>query len=112
MDFCTVDPVRIAIEIGMVSPFEEDALDDLREIDLGEPEWYEPSAGLTSVHQALSAIRRAPQSISAAIYDPGLKPEAVIADLEEIERTLLAAQQHETRFHFAMEDSETPTQRQ
>lgn len=104
MDFCPVDPMRIALEVGMVSPLEEDALDDLREINLGEREWFEASAGLAAIRQALGVIRRAPESVRAAVYDPGLTPEAVIADLESIEQTLLAAQQHETRFHFAMDE--------
>jgi hypothetical protein len=108
MDFCPADPVQIALEVGMVSPLEDGDLDDLREIDLGEPEWYEASAGLPMVRQALSALRRAPESVRAAIYDPGLEPEDVIADLEAIEQTLLAAQQQETRFHFRMEDTKSP----
>lgn len=102
MDFVSVDPTQIALAVGMVYPYEEDGADDLKEIDFGPPEWYEAVLGLAVVRRALSAVRDEPGSIAAAIYDPGLRPEDVLADLEAIERALLQAQQHETRFHFAM----------
>lgn len=102
-DFISVDPTQIALAVGMVYPYEEDGAEDLQDIDFGPPEWYEAALGLAAVHRALNAVRDEPGSIAAAIYDPGLRPEDVIADLEAIERTLLGAQQHETRFHFAME---------
>ena len=102
-DFVSVDPAQIAIAVGMVYAYEEDGADDLSEIDFGPPDWYEAVLGLAAVRRALDAIRAGPESIAAAIYDPGLKPEDVIADLEAIERALLLAQQHETRFHFMME---------
>ena len=99
-DFVSVDPTQIALAVGMVYPYEEDGADDLQDIDFGPPEWYEPALGLAVVRQALDAVRAEPGGIAAAIYDPGLRPEDVIADLDAIERTLLLAQQHETRFHF------------
>lgn len=99
-DFVSVDPTQIALALGMVYPYEEDGAEDLQDIDFGPPEWYEPALGLVVVRRALDAIRAEPGSIAAAIYDPGLRPEDVIADLELIEQVLLLAQQHETRFHF------------
>ena len=104
MDFCSADPVQIALAVGMVSPHDEEDLDDLREIDLGEPEWFEPAVGLAAVRQGLQAVRRAPASVRAVLYHPRLRPEDVITDLEAIERTLLLAQQHETRFRFVKND--------
>ena len=102
VDFVRVDPVEIALAVGMVSPHEEDGADDLAEIDFGPTEWFEPSAGLAAVRQGLRAVRDDPASIQAAIYDPGLRAEAVLADLEAIEAALVLAQQHETRFHLAL----------
>ena len=99
-DFVSVDPTQIAIAVGMVYPYEEDGPDDLQDIDFGPPDWYEAVLGLAAVRHALAAVRAEPGGIAAAIYDPGLRPEDVLADLEAIERTLLLAQQHETRFHF------------
>ncbi len=101
-DFVSVDPTQIALAVGMVYPYEEDGAEDLQDIDFGPPEWYEPVLGLAVIRRALSAVRDEPTSIAAAIYDPGLRPEDVIADLEAIEGALLLAQQHETRFHFMM----------
>jgi hypothetical protein len=101
-DFVSVDPVQIALAVGMVYPYEEDGAEDLGEIDFGLPEWHEAALGLAAVRRALDAVRDEPGSIAAAIYDPGLRPEDVIADLEALERALLLAQQHETRFHFAL----------
>lgn len=103
MDFSGPDPRQIAVEVGMVYPYEEDAEEDLQGIDFGAREWFEPRAGLAVVRQALGALRDDPRSVSAAIYDPGLRPEDVIADLEAIERVLLLARQHETRFSFALD---------
>lgn len=102
MDFVSVDPTQIALAVGMVYPYEEDGAEDLQDIDFGPMEWYEAILGLAVVRRALNAIRQEPDSIAAAIYDPGLRPEDVITDLEAIERALLLAQQHETRFHFAL----------
>jgi len=101
-DFVSVDPTEIALAVGMVYPYEEDGAEDLQDIDFGPPEWYEAILGLAAVRNALNAVRVEPGSIAAAIYDPGLRPEDVIADLEAIERALLLAQQHETRFHFTL----------
>jgi len=101
-DFVSVDPTQIALAVGMVYPYEEDGAEDLQDIDFGPLEWYEAVLGLAVVRRALGAVRDEPGSLAAAIYDPGLRPEDVIADLEAIERALLLAQQHETRFHFAL----------
>ena len=101
-DFVSVDPVQIALAVGMVYPYEEDGADDLQDIDFGPPEWHEAALGLAAVRRALDAVRDDPGSIAAAIYDPGLRPEDVLADLEAIARALLLAQQHETRFHFIL----------
>ncbi len=103
LDFCAVDPLQIAVEVGMVYPYEEDGLDDLGDIDFGPLEWFEPAAGLAAVERALAAVRDDPQSLSAAIYDPGLRLADVLADLEAIKARLQAALQHETRFHFMLD---------
>lgn len=103
MDFVSVDPHQVAVAVGMVYPYEEDGADDLNELVFDAPEWYEAVLGLAAVRRALSAVRAEPGSIAAAIYDPGLRPEDVIADLEAIEGALILAQQYETRFHFMLE---------
>lgn len=100
LDFCAVDPLQIAVEVGMVYPYEEGGLDDLSDIDFGPTEWFEPIAALPILERALAAVRNDPQSLAAAIYDPTLMPAAVLADLEAIDALLQAARQHETRFHF------------
>ena len=105
LDFVEADPAEIAHAVGMLSPHEEDAEADLADLDMGEAAWYEPSAGLAAVGRALAAVRAAPQTIAAAIYDPGLRPADVLADLEAIVRVLDMARQHETRFHFVLEDA-------
>ncbi len=111
LDYSSTDPVEIAREIGMVFPGEEDAEEDLAEIDLGPRDWYEPSAGIAAVHHALTELRRDPGSLARAIYDPELQPADVIADLESIEKVLVMAQEYETRFHFVVEDEPLPWQR-
>lgn len=103
LDFYSADPMEIAVAVGMVSPHEEDGEDDLNEIDFGPEEWFEPSAGLTAVRQALDTLRNDPQSIQRVLYAPDLHPKDVIADLEAIEQALQMALQHETRFHFALD---------
>lgn len=103
LDFHTPDPKEIAVEVGMVHPREEDGLADLEEIDFGPDDWFEPSVGLMAVQNALNTLKADPRAISNAIYDPQLKPADVISDLKDIQQTLLLAQQHETRFHFALE---------
>ena len=104
MDFYSIDPAEIAIEVGMVYPYEEGGAEDLNEIDFGPAEWFEPAVGLAAVRRALMEIRKNPQSIDEAIYDPRLRASDVITDLEAIEQALLQAQQRETRFHFAIDD--------
>ena len=98
LDFAAPDPVQIARTVGLLGPHDDD--DELDGIDLGVPEWFEPVAGLPAVRQALRAITAGPESLSAVLYDPSLRPADVLADLEFLERTLLLAQQHETRFRF------------
>ena len=105
LDFVQVDPLEIALAVGMVSPHEEDGIDDLGEIDFGPAEWFEPAAGLAVVRRGLGHVQASPESIAAAIYDPAVTPEAVRADLEALERALLFAQQQETRFHFVQEQT-------
>ena len=100
LDFCAVDPHQIAVEVGMVYPYEEGSLEDLDELDFGPDEWFEPVAGLAVLSRAIAAVRDDPQSLAAAIYDPSLHPADVLADLEAIAAQLEAARQHETRFHF------------
>ena len=106
LDFHAPDPAQIAIEVGMVYPYEEDGAEDLAELDLGQPEWHEPAVGLAAVRYALSAVRDRPESIAEAIYDPGLRPQDVLADLKALEAALESARQHETRFRLAMDDGE------
>jgi hypothetical protein len=100
LDFCATDPSQIALAVGMVHAGEEDGLDDLSEIDFGQDEWFEPAAGLAAVRRALLAVQSDPRSIAAVLYDPELRAEDVIADLQATERGLMLALQHETRFHF------------
>jgi hypothetical protein len=99
LDFYSADPAEIASELGMISPHDAE---DLNELDLGPEEWFEPTAGLVTVRQAREVLVADPGSLAAAVYDPRLRPADVITDLEAIERVLLQAQQHETRFHFSM----------
>ena len=103
LDFCAVDPHQIAVEVGMVYPYEEGGLDDLDDLEFEPMEWFEPAPGLAAVERAIRAVRDDPQSLAAAIYDPGLRSADVLADLEAIKALLQAALQHETRFHFVQE---------
>jgi hypothetical protein len=100
LDFYSADPLQIAREIGVSSPLDPGDEDDLLEIDFGPEDWYEASGGLAAVQTALETLRKEPAAISAALYNPRLRAEDVIADLEEIERVLLEALQNEGRFHF------------
>ena len=102
LDFVSVDPRQVAVEVGMVYPYEEDGADDLGDIEFDPYEWFEPSAGLVVVRRAVDALRADPLSLARAIYDPSLGPAKVIADLETLERALFLAQQHETRFHLVL----------
>lgn len=103
LDFCAVDPQQIAVEIGMVYPYEEGGLDDLGDIDFGLSEWFEPVAGLAALGYAAAALRDAPESLAAALYDPSLRPADVLADLAALTQALQAALQQETRFHFLLD---------
>ncbi len=103
LDFCAVDPLQIAVEVGMVYPYEEGGLDDLSDIDFGLSEWFEPVAGLAVLERATAAVRDNPESLAAAIYDPTLRPVDVLADLDALTLALQAALQHETRFHLVQE---------
>lgn len=102
LDFESVDPVQTAVAVGMTYAYNADDVADLAEIDFGPGEWFEPAAGLAAVHRALDALRLDPGSITAAVYDPGLRAEGVVADLEALARTLETARQHETRFHLVL----------
>ena len=103
LDFCAVDPHAMAVELGMVYPYEEDGADDLSELDFGPSEWFEPVAGLAALERAAAALRANPQSLAAALYAPDLTAAAVLADLEALTTALQMALQHETRFHFREE---------
>jgi len=100
LDFCATDPAEIALAVGMVDAGEEGGQDDLAEINFGPSEWFEPAAGLAAVQRARLAIQNDPHSIAAVLYDPALRPEAVVADLAAMEQALASALQQETRFHF------------
>ena len=100
LDFAPPDPKEIARQVGMTSAQDPDDEADLEAIDLGPVEWFEPSAGLAAVTQALDAVRTRPESIAAAIYEPGLMAADVIRDLQILESQLQQAQSHETRFRF------------
>jgi len=102
LDFESVDPVQTAVAVGMTYAYDADDVADLEEIDLGPGEWFELAAGLAAAYRALAALRADPGSVALAVYDPGLRPEAVIADLEALARTLERARQHETRFHLVL----------
>ncbi|MDQ2686915.1 MAG: hypothetical protein M3Y28_03505 [Armatimonadota bacterium] len=102
LDFAEPDPMQIARAVGLLGP--DDSEDDLDGIVLGTPEWFEPGAGLTAVHHALRALTAAPESLASALYDPTLRPADVLADLEFLERALLVARQHETRFRLVTGD--------
>ena len=103
LDFESVDPIQTAVAVGMTYAYDADDVDDLEEIDFGPAEWFEPAAGLAAVRRTLAALHLDPGSVASAVYDPGLRPEGVIADLETLARTLETARQHETRFHFVLE---------
>ena len=103
LDFVCPDPIQIALEIGMVSPQEEDDLEELGDIDLGLEEWFEPAAGLAKVAPALRAIEDDLQSIALVLYEPDLQPAQIVADLKTVLHTLGVAQNHEVRFHFFLE---------
>ena len=103
LDFCAVDPLQIAVEVGMVYPYEEGGLDDLGDIDFGPFEWFEPVAGLAALERATAAVRDNPESLAAAIYDPTLRPADVLSDLDALTLALQAALQQETRFHLVQD---------
>jgi hypothetical protein len=105
LDFYSADPLEVAREVGMVYPHEEESDEDLKEVDFGPGEWYEPAAGISAVQHALAALRSDSQSIMRLIYDPTLSQHAVIRDLEGLLRVLETAQDQETRFHVATEGS-------
>jgi len=103
LDFVSPDPIAMAHEIGMVHPQEEDADDDLADIDFGAWEWHEASTGIAVVERALSALRSEPSSISRYLYDPALKQADVIADLETMLSILEDARHREVRFRLHAE---------
>ncbi len=102
LDFESVDPVQTAVAVGMTYAYDADDVADLEEIDFGPGEWFEPAAGLATAYRALAALRADPGSVALAVYDPGLRPEGVIADMEALARVLEWARQHETRFHLVL----------
>ncbi len=102
LDFAGPDPVQMAALLGVSSAHDPEDMADLAEIDFGPVDWHEASAGLAVLRAAQNAVRAAPGSIAAATYDPGLRPEEVLADLEDLERLLLLALRHETRFRLIL----------
>ena len=102
LDFADPDPREVAARLGMAYAYDPDDAADLSEIDFGPPEWHEPAAGLAAVRPALDALRSRPESVAQALYDPGLRPADVLADLEALERVLRRALDHETRFRLVL----------
>jgi LPS sulfotransferase NodH len=93
----------MAHEIGMVHPQEEDGADDLADIDFGAWEWHEASTGIAVVERALSTLRSDPSSVSRHLYEPALKQDDVIADLESMLSILVDARDREVRFRLHAE---------
>lgn len=58
-------------------------------------EWFEASEGLQSVRRLIAFLQSTPDRIAS--------PDDVIADLEEIEQILLAAEKHGVRFHLSID---------
>ena len=102
LDFVGPDPIQMAALLGVSYAHDPEDMADLTEIDFGPPEWHEATAGLAVLRVALNAVRAAPGSIAAATDDPGLRPEDVLADMEDLERSLLLALRHETRFRLTL----------
>lgn len=103
MDFHSPDPLKMAIQAGMVHPMEEDGEDDLSEIDFGTGEWFEPAVGLVVVREGLRRILENPASVASVVYDPSLRAADVVSDLTAIEQSLAAAAEYETRFRFVVD---------
>ena len=65
--------------------------------------WYEPAVGLRAVSEALKALRDASPLIDGQLEAGKNRTDWVITDLEAVEKVLTLAQEHEVRFHFAMD---------
>lgn len=63
--------------------------------DLPEEEWYDAADGLRTARGLLEALGAAPRSVP--------QPEKIVADLQEIERVLVAAERKRIRFHLGRE---------
>ena len=70
-------------------------LDEVDEADLPPLEWHPATAGLTAIRGLRDHIRAHPESVP--------EPEAVLADLEDIERVLTVLDEHSVKFHFEMD---------
>ncbi|MBV9851538.1 MAG: hypothetical protein JO250_17865 [Armatimonadetes bacterium] len=112
-DFFSVSPEEVASLAGYYLPGDEDAEEGEGGAAGRKPAppdfqppaeaWYEPTAGLNAVREALRALREAPASVTAGLNTRKNRVEWVISDLEAVERVLLLAQEQEVRFHFAMD---------
>lgn len=63
--------------------------------ELPEEEWFDPADGLRSIRGLLEALRSTPAAAP--------EPQRIIADLEEIERALVLAEEQGVRFHLGRE---------
>lgn len=63
--------------------------------DLPDEEWFDPADGLCSIRGLLAELRATPAAAP--------EPERIIADLEEIERALMRAEEQGIRFHLGRE---------
>ena len=70
-------------------------LDELDEADLPSLEWYPAAEGLTAVRGLRDHITAHPTSVP--------NPEAVLTDLNEMERVLNVLDEHAVKFHFEMD---------
>jgi hypothetical protein len=84
--FVSIDPEEAAELTGL----------DPDELGLPPLEWFDPAAGLAAVRALAGLLRDDPKAVRDGA--------ALLADLEEVERELAAAQRRRARFHFCLLD--------
>jgi hypothetical protein len=82
----------------VIDPDEAAEITGMDPADLGLPpvQWFDAAPGLTAVRALAELLRQNPAAVPPSV--------ARLADLEEVERELAAAEKCDARFHFCLLD--------
>jgi hypothetical protein len=81
-----------------IDPEEAAEMFDLDPEATGLPplQWFDPEKGIAAARALIALLRENPRAVS--------RSSAVLSDLEEVEKELVAALKHKAKFHFSLSD--------